>query len=71
MNVMNYRPMCIFLQGKIEFYSNLFQLKTHQDRSGFVGGSTSPPPKFRSFDKVEPDCKMSVKYLVFLFQNLN
>jgi hypothetical protein len=31
----------------------------------------SPPPKFRSFDKVEPDCKLSGKCLVFLFQHPN
>ena len=28
-------------------------------------------PKFRSFDKVELDCKLSRKYLVFLFQHPN
>ena len=33
------------------------------------GGSNTPPPReIRSFDKVEPDCKLSGKYLVFLFQ---
>jgi hypothetical protein len=30
-----------------------------------------PPPKFRSFDKIEPDCKLSGKCLVFLFQHPN
>ena len=30
-----------------------------------------PPPKFRSFDKVEPDFKLSGKCIVFLFQHLN
>ena len=30
-----------------------------------------PPPKFRSFDTVEPDYKLSRKYLVFLFQHPN
>ena len=34
-------------------------------------GVQPPTPKFRSFDKVEPDCKLSVKYLVFLFQHIN
>ena len=29
------------------------------------------PPKFRRFDKVEPDCKLSGKYFVFLFQHPN
>jgi len=29
------------------------------------------PPKFRNFDKVEPDCKLSGKCLVFLFQHPN
>jgi hypothetical protein len=37
---------------------------------GGLGGST-PPPKFRSFDKVESDCKLSGKCLVFLFQHPN
>ena len=36
-----------------------------------LGGSTSPTPKFRSFDKVEPDRKLSGKCLVFLFQHPN
>ena len=35
------------------------------------GGFNPPPPKFRSFDKVEPDCKLSGKCLVFLFQHPN
>ena len=35
------------------------------------GGVQTPPPKFRNFDKVEPDCKFSGKCLVFLFQRLN
>ena len=35
------------------------------------GGVNPPPPKFRSFDKVEPDCKLSGKCLVFLFQHPN
>ena len=35
------------------------------------GGGLTPPPKFRSFDKVEPDCKLSRKCLVFLFQHPN
>ena len=34
-------------------------------------GGSNPPPKFRSFDKVEPDCKLSGKCLVFLFQHPN
>ena len=29
------------------------------------------PPNFRSFDKVEPDCKFSGKCSVFLFQHTN
>ena len=28
---MNCRPMYVFWQGKIEFYSDLFQLKARQD----------------------------------------
>ena len=39
-------------------------------RGGF-GGIQTPPPKFRNFDKVEPDCKLSGKCLVFLFQHPN
>ena len=35
------------------------------------GGEFKTPPKFRSFDKVEPDCKLSRKCLVFLFQHLS
>ena len=39
---------------------------------GGLGVQTRPPlPKFRSFDKVEPDCKLSRKCLVFLFQHPN
>ena len=36
-----------------------------------TGGGSTPPPKFRSFDIVEPDCKLSGKCLVFLFQHPN
>ena len=36
---------------------------------GGVFGVFKPPPKFRSFDKVEPDFKLSGKCLVFLFQH--
>ena len=38
---------------------------------GGLGVQPAPPPKFRSFDKVEPDCKLSGKCLVFLFQHPN
>jgi hypothetical protein len=38
---------------------------------GVWGVQTPPPPKFRSFDKVEPDCKSRGKCLVFLFQHPN
>ena len=38
---------------------------------GGGGWSVQTPPKFRSFDKVEPDCKLSRKCLVFLFQHPN
>ena len=34
-------------------------------------GGFQPPPKFPSFDKVEPDCKLSEKCLVYLFQHRN
>ena len=36
-----------------------------------VGGVQPPPPKFLSFDNVEPDCKLSGKCLVFPFQHPN
>ena len=35
------------------------------------GFKPPPPPEFRSFDKVEPDWKLSGKCLVFLFQHPN
>jgi hypothetical protein len=38
---------------------------------GVVWGVQPPPPKFLSFDKVEPDCKLSGKCIVFLFQQPN
>ena len=38
---------------------------------GGFGCSTPPPPKFRSFDKVETDCNLGGKCLVFLFQHPN
>ena len=41
------------------------------ERGRVWGVQTPPPPKFRSFDEVEPDCKLSRKCLVFLFQHPN
>ena len=38
-------------------------------RGGVWGLQHSLPPNFRSFGKVEPDCKLSGKCLVFLFQH--
>ena len=38
---------------------------------GRFGVFNPPPPKFRRFDKVEPDCKLSGKCLGFLFQHPN
>jgi len=35
------------------------------------GGGSNLPSKFRSFGKVEPDCKLSGKCLVFLFHHPN
>jgi hypothetical protein len=40
-------------------------------RGGGVRVFNPPPPKFRSFDEVEPDCKLSGKGLMFLFQHPN
>jgi len=36
-----------------------------------VWGVQPPPPKFRSFDKVESDSKLRGKCLVFFFQHPN
>jgi len=33
--------------------------------------SSNPPPTSRKFEKVEPDCKLSGKYLGFLFHHPN
>ena len=41
------------------------------DAVAYQGEGFKPPPKFRSFDKVEPDCKLSRKCLVFLLQHPN
>ena len=38
---------------------------------GCLRGFNPPPLKIWSFDKVEPDCKLSRKCLVFLFQHPN
>jgi hypothetical protein len=47
-------------------------LSLHLGTVAYWGGSNpSPPPKFLSFDTVEPDCKLSGKCLVFLFQHPN
>ena len=55
------------------FLSDAYSLRYLQWRTeGGFGVFNSPPhPKFRSFDKVEPDCKLSGKCLVFLFQHPN
>ena len=45
----------------------LEQLRTE----GGVWGVQPHPPKLRRFDKVEPDCKLGGKCLVFLFQHPN
>ena len=46
-------------------------LKQWRTEGGDFGGSTPLPPKFRSFDKVEPECKLSAKCLLFQFQHNN
>ena len=51
---------------KLRYVINAGQWRTE----GGLGGST-PPPNFRSFEKIEPDCKLSRKCLVFLFQHPN
>jgi hypothetical protein len=41
-------------------------------RAGGWGGAKSPPPpEIPQFYKVEPDCKLSGKCLVFVFQHRN
>jgi hypothetical protein len=40
-------------------------------RGGLGCSNPPPPPKFRSFDRVEPDWKLSGKCLVFLLQHPN
>ena len=42
-----------------------------QWRTEGEGVQLPPPTKFRSFDKVEPDCKLSGQCLVLLFQHPN
>ena len=54
---------------------DVFAVHSQQSISGVPTGrvwgiqTSSPPspPKFQSFDKVEPVCKLSGKRLVFLF----
>ena len=54
------------IRRKISYDTNI------QWRTEGVGVFKQPPPsKFRSFDKVKPDCKLSGKCLVFLFQQTN
>ena len=52
------------LVSVVGFYSPFSQWRTR-------GGSNHPPLKFRNFDKVELDCKLSGKCLLFLFQHPN
>jgi hypothetical protein len=40
-------------------------------KGGFGVFNPPPPPEIPNFDKVEPDCKLSGKCLVFLFQHHN
>jgi hypothetical protein len=40
-------------------------------RGGGGVGGFKPHLKFRSFDKVEPDCNLNRKCVVFLFQHPN
>ena len=52
----------------------LSRVNTYSQRVAYRvgwGGGVQTRPKFRSFDKVEPDCKLSGKCLVFLFQHPN
>jgi hypothetical protein len=59
----------IFLRNIIPLLPNTMD---HQWRAeGGIGGSNRPPPKIPKFYKVEQDCKLSGKCLVFLFQHPN
>ena len=61
-------PLLLWLHERALFPGYTYQWRT--DGEG-LDGSNLPPPKFRRFDKVEPDCKLSGKCLVFLFQHPN
>jgi hypothetical protein len=45
-------------------------MKQWRTEGGGLGVQTPPPPEVPKFYKVEPDCKLSGKCLVFLFNIL-
>jgi len=62
------------IHSEISKFINSIWNKEEWPQAVVYGGGVEgfkPSPKFRSFDKVEPDCKLSGKYLVFLFQHPN
>ena len=59
--------------GKRVLFISLFKTSVQwcTEGGGRLGRFNPPLPKFRSFDKVEPECKLGGKCLVFLIQQNN
>jgi hypothetical protein len=58
---------CTYVSRNKSFPITVLQWRTE----GVGGVGFKPPPEVPKFYKVEPDCKLSQKYLVFLFQHPN
>ena len=52
-----------------KFVNNSVLTSNQWRTEGGGWGGQTPPPEIRSFDKAEPDCKLSGKCFVFLFQH--
>jgi hypothetical protein len=69
-NALAMTSMC---KAEVRVNHYIFQVRLLHWRT--EGGSTPPPPKFRSFDKAEPNSQFRGKYvrncLVFLFHHPN
>jgi hypothetical protein len=61
-------PEVDLAETKRDIFNILLTTIQWRTEEGFGG---SNPPKFRNFDEVEPDCKLSRKCLVFPIQYLN